>query len=385
MMEGIGMVIIGRNEGERLRRCLQSVAGSGVPIVYVDSASSDGSAEMARSMGVSVIEVDASSPLSAARARNEGFKKLLEENAKVQYVQFVDGDCEMAGGWLARAAATLEARSDVAAVAGRLREKSPEQSIYNRLCDMEWDAGAASALTGGPSSAHGCPNSAGGGTGGTTWEVASCGGIAMHRVAALREAGGFDPTIAAGEEPELCLRLRKKGWKVLRLADEMALHDSAMLRFGQWWRRLVRNGYGCLDVTSRLGTEGRALFGHEVRSARIWGLAWPAMLVGGVVVAAIFGGKWWALIVTAAMLGIWFLELAKIAWGVRRRAGGMGLALSYALFMMIGKWPQIVGHLRLVRNRLSGRNPALLPYNKGSSARCNRPDSPALALRANHG
>ena len=48
----IGVVVIGRNEGERLKRCLNSIQSqhSG-PVVYVDSGSTDGSADYARSVG----------------------------------------------------------------------------------------------------------------------------------------------------------------------------------------------------------------------------------------------------------------------------------------------------------------------------------------------
>jgi glycosyltransferase involved in cell wall biosynthesis len=49
LMSQVGLVIIGRNEGERLRRCLASVGAGGCDVVYVDSGSTDGSSEVARS------------------------------------------------------------------------------------------------------------------------------------------------------------------------------------------------------------------------------------------------------------------------------------------------------------------------------------------------
>ena len=57
-MSDLGVVAIGRNEGERLRCCLNSVVGRGLPVVYVDSSSTDSSVELARSMGVEVVELD---------------------------------------------------------------------------------------------------------------------------------------------------------------------------------------------------------------------------------------------------------------------------------------------------------------------------------------
>ena len=63
----IGLVAIGRNEGERLRLCLGSVPGD-MPIAYIDSASTDGSAELARSMGAVVVELGGGGMRSPPRA-----------------------------------------------------------------------------------------------------------------------------------------------------------------------------------------------------------------------------------------------------------------------------------------------------------------------------
>src|SRR4051794_6544130 len=99
-MSELGVIAIGRNEGERLRRCLESLSGLGLTIVYVDSSSEDGSVELARGLGAEVVELDLARPFTAARARNEGFERLGQIDPEVRFVQFVDGDCEVAGGWL---------------------------------------------------------------------------------------------------------------------------------------------------------------------------------------------------------------------------------------------------------------------------------------------
>jgi glycosyltransferase involved in cell wall biosynthesis len=138
-----GVVAIGRNEGERLRRCLESVVVAAERVVYVDSGSTDGSVELARGLGAEVVALDMSRPFTAARARNQGWRRLLEAEPALAYVQFVDGDCEVVAGWLDAGRAFLDAHDDVAAVAGRNRERFPERSIYNLLCDIEWGNGAA--------------------------------------------------------------------------------------------------------------------------------------------------------------------------------------------------------------------------------------------------
>ncbi len=96
----IGVVVIGRNEGERLRRCLESLSGALPNIVYVDSGSADGSVQMARTLRVHVLNLDLSRPFTAARARNAGFDELMKFAPNTDLVQFVDGDCEVVGDWL---------------------------------------------------------------------------------------------------------------------------------------------------------------------------------------------------------------------------------------------------------------------------------------------
>jgi len=213
----IGVVVIGRNEGERLNRCLISVAQTGAKIIYVDSGSTDNSVQLARDLGHHVLELDMSVPFTAARARNEGFAYLVRLYPQIDYVQFIDGDCEMQPGWLLHAASFMKKNVSAVMVCGRLRERYPERSVYNMLCDIEWDA---------PPGISG-----------------ACGGIAMVRVDDFRREGGYRADMIAGEEPELCVRFRKKGKEIWRLDVEMALHDAAMMHFHQWWRRAVRGGY----------------------------------------------------------------------------------------------------------------------------------------------
>lgn len=153
----LGIVIAGRNEGERLSRCLRSVSGTGI-MVYVDSRSTDGSVAVARAFAASVVELDLTTPFTAARARNAGIERLRQTAPSILLIQFVDGDCEVVPGWIRAASDFFERRPDVGVVCGRLRERFLERSIYNRLCDMEWDTPVGEAL--------------------------SCGGIAMMRSAA---------------------------------------------------------------------------------------------------------------------------------------------------------------------------------------------------------
>ena len=334
---GLGIVTIGRNEGDRLRRCLESVIGRDVPVVYVDSGSSDDSVALARGLGAFVVELDPDIPFSAARGRNAGLDCLLQLNPDVSYVQFVDGDCEIVAGWLDRAQQELEARPDVAVVCGRRRERFPERSIYNRLADLEWDTPIGEATT--------------------------CGGDAMMRIIPLREIGGYDPTLPAGEEPELCARLRQRGWKIVRLDIEMTLHDIAMKRFGQWWRRSVRTGYGGLEVMIKVG--GRdAPFAQQICSARIWtiGLVLAVMLSGGVAGLLVGPAVGWAAALFVALSPL--LQVIRLAVRVRSRVRDAATALAYGSLIMVSKWAGLVGQFGNLHDRMTGRRKRLIEYNR---------------------
>jgi glycosyltransferase involved in cell wall biosynthesis len=344
-VSAVGVVAIGRNEGERLRRCLASVTGRGMPVVYVDSASTDGSADVARAMGAEVVALDMSRPFSAARARNEGFERLQQLAPTIEVVQFVDGDCEVVDGWIERARRELSTRTDAAVVCGRRRERFPERSVYNRLADVEWDTPVG--------------------------EARSCGGDAMVRVDAFRTVGGFDASVAAGEEPELCQRLRAAGHKILRIDGEMTLHDSAMLRFGQWWKRAVRSGYGAMDVATRFGQQG--LFVNQVRSARAWALGWPAAVVVMTVVGAIALGGVGALAAGAITAAVLPLQVARLALRTRRRVPDWKTALAYGALTMIGKWANVFGQFRYLRDRSAGRNTRLIEYKSSCATPITKP------------
>lgn len=337
-----GIVVIGRNEGDRLKRCLESLIGSAGTIVYVDSGSTDGSVAAATALGAHVVELPTDQPFTAARARNAGLERLLMLQPEQEYVQFVDGDCRVDPGWLDAAAAQLDAHPRLAAVCGRRREVSPEASIYNRLCDLEWDTPIG--------------------------EAKACGGDAMMRVSALREVGGFDPAVIAGEEPDLCVRLRARGWRILRLNAEMTLHDAAMTRFGQWWRRSVRAGHAYAEGAARHGRPPERHWVRDVRSIVVWGglfplvailAAWPTAGLSLVALPALYAAQIW-----------------RIARAQRGRGRSASHSRVYAVFTVLGKFPQLQGVLWYWSNRVRGRKTRIIEY-KGALG-LSRPESGAI-------
>jgi len=322
----VGLVAIGRNEGERLRQCLLSVIGKAARVVYVDSGSTDGSVELARSLEVDVVELDLSIPFTAARARNAGFAHLLKADRQLELVQFVDSDCEVVEGWLNFAQRQLEAHPDVAVVCGRRRERFPEQTIYNLLCDIEWNTPVG--------------------------ETKACGGDAMMRVEAFQQVGGFNPTLIAGEEPELCVRLRQSGWKILRLDTEMTWHDAQMIGFEQWWKRTLRAGYAYAEGAWLHGREPERHWVRESRSIWFYGLLIPLLALGL---------AWPTKGLSLLLLGSYPLVAYRIYCRMQQALKSKD-AMLYALFCVLGKFPQVQGQIQFHLGRLLRRRQVLVEY-----------------------
>jgi GT2 family glycosyltransferase len=322
----IAVVAIGRNEGARLKVCLASVLKTGLAqaVVYVDSGSCDGSADYARSLGCEVVDLDMSTPFTAARARNAGFAHAMASVPNLAYVQFIDGDCELLPDWLPTAHAALHANPELAAVCGRLRERFPERSVYNQMCDIEWNTALG--------------------------EVKACGGIALFRASAFTASGGFLETLIAGEEPELCVRLRAAGWRILRIDQDMALHDAAMLHFGQWWARSKRAGYAFAEGAFLHGRPPERHWVRESRSARLWGAGIPVTVTA----LALALGPW-----ALALLLVYPLQVLRI---YRRVRGTLPAAGWYATLLVVGKLPEALGQFKFLLNRVLDKRAALIEY-----------------------
>ena len=324
MPREIGVVVIGRNEGERLERCLASLVSTAKKVVYVDSGSSDGSVSMAQGLGVVVVALDMTQPFTAARARNAGFQCLQQLLPEMAYVQFVDGDCEVVAGWLAKAQAFLQEQPSVAVVCGRRRERFPQHSIYNLLCDLEWDTPIG--------------------------EAQACGGDALMRTDAFAAMGGFRPELIAGEEPELCVRLRAAGWKAWRLAEEMTLHDAAMTRFGQWWQRTLRGGHAFAEGAFLHGAAPERHWLRESRRAWLWGLGIPVT-----VAAASFLLGWLGLL----LLLVYPLQVVRLARRGKRAARENWLQAG---LLVLGKFPEMLGQVKFLLSRFGAGKTTLIEY-----------------------
>lgn len=319
---GVDAVVIGRNEGARLVACLGVLRGQVGRIVYVDSGSTDGSVAAAEALGAEVVTLDMARPFTAARARNAGLVALALGGNAAEFVQMIDGDCALRAGWLAVAVAFLQADPKVALVFGRRRERFPEASVYNQLCDREWDVPLG--------------------------EVRACGGDMLIRRAALAEVGGYREEVIAAEDDELAQRLRAAGWTLWRVDAEMSWHDAAILRFGQWWRRAVRAGHG-------FGQVGALHPGHFVAERRrvwFWGAVLPLVALVG------FKMPWVAL----GVAGLYGASFARTGWRFWRGGMAPGRSLGCAGLITLSKLPNLQGMLTWMWRNHRGAGPRIIEY-----------------------
>jgi GT2 family glycosyltransferase len=319
----LGIVVIGRNEGDRLIACLTSLRGLDCAVVYVDSGSSDGSSTRARPLCNRVIELDPARPFSAARARNEGFEAITSDHASLSYVQFVDGDCTVLPSWLDRACEAMDSDAARAVLIGPLLERRPEASIYNRLCELEWRSPA-----------------------GDLRNFGALGGIMLVRVSVFARLGGFNTQVIAGEDSEFGVRVSASGFKITKIDTPMATHDADIHRFSQWWRRAVRGGHA---IGQRFSLNGRGVMrdcARERRSVLIWGAALPLTIV---LLAPFTSGL--SLLLAGGYLALgWRIVRYRLS-----RGDSHSDARLYARFVVIGKFAEAIGLLKFHLNRISGR------------------------------
>ena len=331
----LSVVVIGRNEGQRLERCLRSVqaadtGGLSVELIYVDSASSDGSPRRAAELGAKVLHVDPPRP-AAAIGRNAGWRA-----ARGEYVLLLDGDTLLDRDFLPQAVKELHSDPAIAAVWGHRREIATDDSLYNRILDLDWVYPPG--------------------------DSEFCGGDVLFRRSALEQADGYNDTLIAGEEPELCARLRAQGWRIRHIDCAMTGHDLAMHRFSQYWRRAERAGHAYADVSHRLADSPIPLWqdecGRNIRRVAMITLGALALIV------ALFSATWWLVAIVVLLAAAVVL---RSAWRARWKSASPFTLLAYAVHSHFQQIPILWGQLRWRMDRRRGRQRRLIEY-KGPEA-----------------
>ena len=325
----LSVVVIGRNEGVRLAACLDSirqVRGVAVSeLVYVDSASTDGSPALALQHGAIVIVVHPERP-TAAIGRNAGWRRVQSD-----LVLFLDGDTVLHPDFPLAACDALSRDNSVVAVWGHRRETHPEASIFNRVLDLDWVY--RPGLT------------------------EFCGGDVLMRRKALLETEGFDEGLIAGEEPELCRRLRAQGYGILHIDHPMTGHDLQITRLSQYWRRATRAGHAYAEVSERYRRSNDPSWAAERKRNLIRGSFWPVSLA-----IAILAGFRFGILPVAAWLALLLLLSVRSAWKARWKGARPWVLFAYGIHSHLQQAPILVGQLQYELNKRQGKSRKLIEY-----------------------
>jgi glycosyltransferase involved in cell wall biosynthesis len=332
-ISGLSIVVIGRNEGSRLVRCLKSIQGihdfgAKIEIIYADSGSTDGSPEAAESFGAKVIVLNTDRP-TAALGRETGWRM-----ASFDFVLFLDGDTILDPDFPARALSIITADPTLAAVWGHLREINPKASIYNRVLDLDWIYPVG--------------------------ETDLCGGNVLMRRQALELAGGYDVTLIAGEEPDLCCRIKAHGYRILNIDAPMVGHDLAMTRFRQYWKRSIRTGYAYAEVSRRYRNTENPLWSSARASNLKRGMFWmvsPIVAVGLSILAhSILPFVLWCVIFAGLSL--------RSSWSARWKSRDALALFVYGMHSHFQQIPICIGQLQYGFSQRQGKRKQLIEYKE---------------------
>lgn len=207
----IAAVVIGRNKGQRLLNCFNSIHPEIRQIVYVDLGSTDNSLANAAAAGVTGLSLGDNLPCTSARARNMGAVYLSNLDSPPTYVQFIDADCELRPFWLGKARVFLDRHPDYAVVSACRQDSFSDTSVFNHCCNLFWQAPAGESNTSGSN--------------------------AFVRLSAFQQLSGYRAEMHTGHQYDLCLRLRKAGWRIYRTDTGMVTRDTVISRTSQWFYR----------------------------------------------------------------------------------------------------------------------------------------------------
>lgn len=182
----LSVVVVTRNERERIGACLESILAACRPIdrfeiLLVDSRSTDGTVDVARDYPVTVLELPEGPPVTAAAGRYVGTAATSGD-----LVLFVDGDVVLTDDWLTSACRRLRDDPTLGGLDGHLDESAAD-------ADRPVDA---------------------------------LRGVALYDRGALETAGGFDPHLVSNEDIDLSYRVRDAGYRLRRLSTVVGFHPD---------------------------------------------------------------------------------------------------------------------------------------------------------------
>jgi glycosyltransferase involved in cell wall biosynthesis len=209
----VSFVIPVRNDVLRLQRCLSSIIRNDYPralieLIVVDNDSTDGSARAAREAGAVVLSAAGH---SVAALRNKGARAALGS-----IIAFADSDHEIDRHWVQTAVDVLS-DPDVAATGSAYLTQPCANWVQQQYDGLRARTTAREDVN---------------------W--LGSGNFAVKR-AAFERIGGFNVSLTACEDVDLCNRLRRAGFRIVADPDLRSVHfgDPRTLKalfFGELWR-----------------------------------------------------------------------------------------------------------------------------------------------------
>jgi len=215
----ISILMCTRNRGRAVARCLESLSRQNYPassleIMVLDDASSDDTPQRAReSLAVlftagfrraQLLENHENLQIAAGRSLLE---KQISPDA--EFVCFIDDDAELPVEALSGLAGFLRENPGTGAAGPRIAAMSEPGAAVHKANFVSWAGRYGEKDSSTPLDCD--------------WLNSTC---LMVRASALGQSGGFYAGFyTAHEEVDLCLRLKKAGWRIVYLPGITVLHD----------------------------------------------------------------------------------------------------------------------------------------------------------------
>lgn len=201
----ISVIIVTYHSADVIGPCLDSVAEAGVlsrEVFVVDNASADGTAEIVRARQPAVRLI--------ANAENRGFAAANNQAIPLcrgRYLFFLNPDAELSGGCLETAVRYMDENPRIGLAGTKVvnPDGSMQETISLRYPGEKHAADELKGLPGG---------------------IACVLGASMiARAELVREIGGFDEDyFLYGEDQELCLQVRRRGYEIGYIAEATVRH-----------------------------------------------------------------------------------------------------------------------------------------------------------------
>jgi glycosyltransferase involved in cell wall biosynthesis len=272
----VSLIIPAKNEAQLVGGCIQAAkrsldrAASNHEIILVDNDSTDATAAIAEGLGCMVISIRGG---TIGALRNAGARAAIGD-----FLAFLDADCLVFDDW---AKCCLERLAD--AEVGLVGTRAIPALVNAARIEVCWHR----MVSGAPRPDR------------VAWLGSS--NMVLRRLV-FNEVGGFDESLSAAEDVDLCYRIGRRYAIVLeKRVDTIHLRESKTI--GELFRREYARGRNNIQISLHSVSPVREIASMAVPMLNA--AAWLGLLVIG------FSGSIWFLVPLAVTFGLPIILLAK--------------------------------------------------------------------------